>query len=127
MGLYKIRITDAEAMAEAARTQEGQELSAYDIAARFNAVRVGESPTFYFYHTNLPDAHVQAAVPVAEKMGDDYDDLSGTYSPFILEATYEATEDIDGQETTVTRRVKERDVPDGITPIETGLVPHRFA
>lgn len=127
MGLYKIRITDAEAMAAAARAQDGQELSAYDIAARFNAVRVGESPTFYFYHTNLPDAYVQAAVPVAEKIGDDYDELPGTHSPFILEATYEATEEIDGQEVTVTHRVKERDVPDGVTPIETGLVPHRFA
>lgn len=117
----KIRIEDAQAMAAA--DEQGQ--SAYGLAAQFNAVRIGESPTFYFYHVNHPSA-IADSLP-GEVVAEDYDSLPSQVAPFVLEATYEDTETIDGEEVTVTKRVKERDVPDGITPIETGLVPHRFA
>lgn len=121
--LRKIRIEDAEAIAAAAREGEAGDASAYSIAAQFNAVRVGESPTFYFYDVNRADS---PNLP-GEFLADSYEELPGTARDFILESVYEDEDEIDGQLVTVSKRVKNRDVPDGATVLEADLVPHRFA
>lgn len=121
--LRRIRIEDADAIAAQKRAEGNVDESAYSIAAQFNAVRVGESPTFYFYDVNLPNL---PNLP-GEFLADDYETLPASAKDFILESVYEDEEEIDGTLVTVNRRVKNRDVPEGSSVLESDLAPHRFA
>lgn len=121
--IRKITREDATAIREAkAAEQGGAELSAYAAAALFSAVQVGETPTYLYFDVNRADSDSLPGVSLGQ-----YSDLKGHDRKAVLEATYEATEEVDGKEVPAPRRVKLKDVPAGATVIETDLVPHRFA
>jgi hypothetical protein len=68
-------------------------------------------------------AHLQEAL---ETQGPGRYNLPPGLLAFVLEGTYEDTEDVDGQTVTVIRRVKMKDIPGNKTPIEENLRPHAW-
>ena len=119
--IRKITRESAAAIRDAKSAENGgQELSDYAAGALFSAVRVGETPTYLYYHVNLADS---PSLP-GESLGQ-YGDLNGNDRKFILECTYsEYDEEL---ETEVIHRVKLNKLPEDATAIDTDLIPHRFA
>lgn len=120
--LRKISLEEAQAISAAKAAETGSDLSAYAVGAMFSAVQVGATETDLYFHVNKSDSE---SLP-GESLGQ-YEDLAGADADAVLEATYEAEEDFEGETVAVVRRVKVGAVPAGVETIETGLIPHRFA
>lgn len=100
----------------AASIESGEPKSRYELAAEYSAVTIGSDGTDYFFLVNRP---TDDPALLGTYACDAYNDLPSEVRPHILEAEYEDT--VEGE--TVTVRCKEGEVPEGVTPTATGLIP----
>lgn len=115
--IRRLAVATADAIiAQAA--ESGESRSTYDLAAEYGAVLIGSSASYHYFLVNRPSTDEAL---IGTFVCEAYNDLPAEVRPFVLEAEYETTDPETGDP--LTTRCKEGELPEGVTPTATGLIP----